>query len=309
MKSAFGYNHPMLPSELLSMKFTNPVGLAAGLDKNGEWIDALSVLGFGFIEVGTVTPKPQPGNSRPRLFRLKKDKALINRMGFNNRGAKEMAIQLKKVKTNVIIGGNIGKNKNTPNEEALQDYLEALDILYDHVDYFVINVSSPNTPGLRELQGKDQLMKLLQGIKDHLKEKPRYYPIFLKVAPDLTESQINEMVEVIINTKTDGLVATNTTLSRENLKAPKEFVEKLGSGGLSGEPLKDKSTSVIKLFREKLGPDFPIIGVGGIFTPQDAADKLEAGADLIQLYTGLIYEGPGLPKQIKKYLAESRTKK
>jgi len=308
IRRLYRYESPSLHTRLLSLQFSNPVGLAAGLDKNAEWVDPLSALGFGFIEVGTVTPRPQPGNDKPRLFRLKKDKGLINRMGFNNHGALEIAVRLKKRKSKIIIGGNIGKNKDTDNKDALNDYLRGIDILYGYVDYFAVNISSPNTPGLRELQDREPLLYLLKGIKDHMRTKDTYYPVFLKISPDLNDHQINDITEIIRTTETDGIIATNTTIARENLLTSANRVETMGAGGLSGKPISEKSTEMIRSLREKMGPDFPIIGVGGIFSPQDALEKLKAGANLVQVYTGLIYEGPSLPKRIKKYLAHENWK-
>ena len=287
------------------MEFKNPVGVAAGLDKNGEWIDELSSIGFGFIEVGTVTPLPQPGNQKPRLFRLKKDYALINRMGFNNKGGRSVAERLRIRQPGIIVGGNIGKNKTTPIEDALSDYIKSLDLLYGHVDYFVINVSSPNTPGLRQLQDKEPLMRLLKGLKDHMNTKPTYYSLWLKVAPDLTEGQMDEIVQIIQDVKVDGIIATNTTTERHRLKTAEGIISGIGEGGLSGKPLRARSTEMIRMFRMKLGTRFPIIGVGGIMTPEDAKEKIEAGADLVQLYTGLIYEGPWLVRRINKSLKDA----
>jgi dihydroorotate dehydrogenase len=292
-----------LERNLLGLHFKNPVGLAAGLDKDAKLIDELAAFGFGFIEIGTLTPKPQPGNEKPRLFRLPKDQALINRMGFNNKGVAEAVEHLKKRKSRVIVGGNIGKNKITPNEKAFEDYNYCFEALYPYVDYFVVNVSSPNTPGLRELQEKEPLKKLLGQVKalSNAKEKPK--PILLKIAPDLTAAQLDDIVEILKETNTDGVIATNTTISRDGLETPKEEIEKIGAGGLSGKPVKEKSTEVIRYLRSRLGTSYPIIGVGGIMSPEDALEKMEAGADLIQIYTGFIYEGPGFIKAINKMLS------
>ncbi|MBS1559058.1 MAG: quinone-dependent dihydroorotate dehydrogenase [Bacteroidetes bacterium] len=289
---------PLLERELFGLRFKNPVGLAAGFDKDAKLIDELACLGFGFIEIGTLTPQPQPGNDKPRLFRLPEDQALINRMGFNNEGVLAAVERLKKRKSKIIIGGNIGKNKITPNEKAVDDYTYCFEALYPYVDYFVVNVSSPNTPGLRALQEKEPLKKLMQHIKQLslAKEKPK--PVLLKIAPDLTLSQLDDVVEILLETKTDGVIATNTTISREGLVTSESSVLKIGNGGLSGKPLAGKSTEVISHLRLKLGKNYPIIGVGGILCPEDAVEKIKAGADLVQVYTGFIYEGPGLAKKI-----------
>lgn len=299
-RSLFNYRDPALVREILGLKFPNPVGLAAGLDKDAKMIDELGRLGFGFIEIGTVTPKPQPGNDKPRLFRLPKDQALINRMGFNNEGALAAAARLRKRKSTIIVGGNIGKNKNTLNALATEDCASCFEILYPVVDYFVINVSSPNTPGLRELQEKEPLRQLLLHIIKLSRAETQYKPVLLKIAPDLTVEQLDDIVTILKETKTDGVIATNTTIARTGLVTKPETIEGIGAGGLSGAPLTARSTEVIRYLRQKLGKDFPIIGVGGIMTVQDALDKLNAGADLIQLYTGFIYEGPALIKEIKK---------
>ena len=288
------------PVTVAGITFPNRIGIAAGLDKDAEVFDALGSLGFGHIEIGTLTPKPQPGNPRPRLFRLVTDKVLINRMGFNNKGSKDAVKRLAKKKTPVIIGGNIGKNKVTPNEQATQDYLTAFDDLYPYVDYFVVNVSSPNTPGLRELQSKKPLTELLSALQQKNKTMPKPKPIFLKIAPDLTFEQIDDIIEIVNTTGIAGIIATNTTITRDNLKTPQSRIKEIGNGGLSGLPLKYKSTEIIKYIKQKSGNKFAIIGVGGIFTPQDAIEKLEAGADLVQILTGFIYEGPAIAKKISK---------
>lgn len=304
LSSSFRYEHPKLEKNLLGLHFKNPIGLAAGFDKDAKLIDELSSFGFGFIEIGTLTPKPQPGNDKPRLFRLRADQALINRMGFNNGGVDEAVKRLKKRSSNVIVGGNIGKNKFTPNENAFDDYAACVEALHEHVDYFVVNVSSPNTPGLRELQEKEPLRKLLADVKSLALSKSKPKPVLLKIAPDLTGSQLDDIVEILQQTKTDGIIATNTTISRENLLTPKEELDKIGNGGLSGKPVADRSTEVIRYLRAKLGPHYPIIGVGGIMTPEDAVEKIKAGADLIQIYTGFIYEGPGLVNEINRALVK-----
>lgn len=300
LQSVYDINTVRLERKILGLTFKNPVGLAAGFDKDAKLIDELACFGFGFIEIGTLTPKPQPGNDKPRLFRLPEDQALINRMGFNNGGIDEAALRLMKKKSKVIVGGNIGKNKITLNENAFDDYAQCVEVLHPHVDYFVVNVSSPNTPGLRELQEKEPLTKLLQYVIDLSKAKQKYKPVLLKIAPDLTASQLDDIVEVLKTTKTDGVIATNTTISRAGLKTKKEVVDAIGAGGLSGKPVKDKSNEVLRYLRAKLGKEYPIIGVGGIMGPEDAIEKLNAGADLIQLYTGFIYEGPGIVKRINE---------
>lgn len=296
----YNVNHTSLEREVFGVKFKNPVGLAAGFDKNARLFNEFSFMGFGFVEIGTVTPKPQPGNEKPRLFRLPKDEALINRMGFNNDGVKKVARRLKGRYTSVIIGGNIGKNKITPNENALDDYLICLNELYDTVDYFTVNVSSPNTPGLRELQEKAPLTRLLQSLKDEMAKKVRPKPILLKIAPDLTDPQLDDIIDIVSKTKIDGIIATNTTTGREGLKTPAEEVKSIGAGGLSGKPLESRSTEVIRYISQRSEGSIPIIGVGGIHSPEDALEKLEAGASLVQVYTGFVYEGPALVKRINE---------
>ena len=286
-----------LEREVFGLKFKNPVGLAAGFDKDAKMFSELSDLGFGFIEIGTLTPKAQDGNPKKRLFRLKEDSAIINRMGFNNGGVDAAVERLKKNK-NVLIGGNIGKNKLTSNEEAVNDYIICFEKLFDHVDYFVVNVSSPNTPNLRELQDKEPLTKLLGTLQELNLTKKDPKPILLKIAPDLTDSQLLDIIDIIKDTKIAGVIATNTTLSREHLTSE----NKKEMGGLSGKPLTKRSTEVIAYLKTKSNNAFPIIGVGGIHSPEDAIEKIKAGADLIQLYTGFIYEGPALIKNINKEL-------
>lgn len=298
-RSIYKVNDPKLKRNLFGLEFQNPVGLAAGLDKDAVAFNELGDLGFGFIEIGTVTPKPQPGNDKPRLFRLIPDEAIINRMGFNNHGAFEAAERLKHRKDkNLIIGGNIGKNKVTPNENATDDYIACFNALYDVVDYFVVNVSSPNTPNLRDLQEKEPLTRLLNTLQELNLTKAKPKPILLKIAPDLTDSQLDDIIEIVKTTKIAGVIATNTTISREGLTLSKAEIEKIGMGGLSGKPLTKRSTEVIRYLKQKSGNAFPVIGVGGIHSAKDALDKLEAGADLIQLYTGFIYKGPALIKEI-----------
>lgn len=303
LRGIFNHQESKIGKNLFGIYFPNPVGLAAGFDKDARLIDELASLGFGFVEIGTLTPKPQPGNDKPRLFRLPADSALINRMGFNNLGVSAAVEQLKKRKSNVVVGGNIGKNKITPNEKAFDDYGICFEALYNYVDYFVVNVSSPNTPGLRELQEKEPLTKLLTYVKNLSNAKPKPKPVLLKIAPDLTPEQLNDIVEILVATKTDGVIATNTTISREGLTTPQDDIAKIGNGGLSGAPLRHRSTEVIRFLRAALGPNYPIIGVGGIMTAEDALEKIEAGADLVQLYTGFIYEGPALISAINKKLA------
>jgi len=293
-----------LEKKLFGLTFKNPVGLAAGFDKNAELFNELSAFGFGFIEIGTVTPKPQPGNPKKRLFRLKEDDAIINRMGFNNDGAVAIAKRLRKRNKDLIIGGNIGKNKRTPNENAVADYLSCFNTLFDVVDYFVVNVSSPNTPNLRDLQEKEPLTLLLNELQKCNNNKKIPKPILLKIAPDLTETQLLDIISIVKETKLSGVIATNTTIKRENLKVSEAMVTKIGAGGLSGKPLTNRSTEVIRFLAEKSNKSFPIIGVGGIHSPQDAQEKIDAGADLVQLYTGFIYEGPSLVKRINTFLAK-----
>lgn len=297
IKSCYTINDKRLEREVFGLKFKNPIGLAAGFDKDAKLYKELSNFGFGFIEIGTLTPKPQEGNPKKRLFRLKEDGGIINRMGFNNGGVFEAVERLKKNK-NVLIGGNIGKNKLTPNEDAISDYELCFDALYDVVDYFVVNVSSPNTPNLRALQDKEPLTELLQTLQNKNQTKPKVKPILLKIAPDLTNEQLLDIIDIVQNTKIAGVIATNTTISRENLISENQKE----TGGLSGKPLTHRSTEVIRFLSEKSNNAFPIIGVGGIHTPEDAIEKLNAGASLIQLYTGFIYEGPKLVKAINKKL-------
>ena len=303
MRQMFVVKDQQLEKTLWGITFPNPVGLAAGFDKDARYTDALACLGFGFVEIGTVTPRPQPGNDKPRLFRLPQDKALINRMGFNNGGSKAAAERLKRRKEKLIIGGNIGKNKITVNEDALSDYIAAFKDLYEVVDYFVVNVSSPNTPGLRELQDKAPLMAILNSLNhlNHKLCKPK--PLLLKIAPDLSNAQLDDIINIVQETKIQGIVATNTTIDRSRLiTSTQEEVETIGAGGLSGYPLKERATEVIHYIHQKSNGTIPIIAAGGIFTAADAKEKLEAGASLIQVYTGFIYEGPTITKNICKGL-------
>jgi dihydroorotate dehydrogenase len=305
LRFTYQVNSPKLERNVFGIKFPNPVGLGAGLDKDAIITDELGQLGFGFIEIGTLTPQPQTGNDKPRLFRLKKDQALINRMGFNNKGVKSAASRLKNRKSKVIIGGNIGKNKITPNEDAIKDYEICFEELFDRVDYFAVNVSSPNTPGLRALQEKEPLKALLSHLKSKnaVKRKPK--PILLKIAPDLSNEQLDDIIEIVKDVKLDGVIATNTTISREGLNTDKSIIEAAGMGGLSGKPVTKRSTEVIRYLHTKSGGAFPIIGIGGIHSEKDALEKLTAGASLVQLYTGFIYEGPALIKRINKAILKS----
>jgi len=305
-RTVFSIENSVLEREVFGLKFKNPVGLAAGFDKNAEMMGEMANLGFGFVEIGTVTPLPQPGNPKPRMFRLKEDAGLINWMGFNNLGVDVVAERLRRYRKStphtplLIIGGNIGKNKNTSNEDAVSDYVKCFDRLFDVVDYFVVNVSSPNTPGLRELQEKEPLKKLLQTLQQRNKKNDISRPVLLKIAPDLTNEQLDDIIEIVKESGIAGVIATNTTISREGLNHPGK--NKNETGGLSGKPLSKRSTEVIRYLSARSEKAFPIIGVGGIHSAKDALEKLEAGASLIQLYTGFIYEGPGLIKKINQSL-------
>lgn len=294
-KSIYQVNDKRLEREVFGLKFKNPVGLAAGLDKDAKIYNELDAFGFGFIEIGTITPKPQEGNPKKRLFRLKEDSGIINRMGFNNGGI-DLAIERLKQNKGVLIGGNIGKNKVTPNEEAVNDYLICFDALYPYVDYFVVNVSSPNTPNLRALQDKEPLTELLSTLQNKNLKQPKQKPILLKIAPDLTNEQLLDIIDIVNDTKIAGVIATNTTISREGLQSANQTE----MGGLSGKPLAKRSTEVIRFLSEKSNKSFPIIGVGGIHSAADALEKLDAGASLVQIYTGFIYEGPALIKEINQ---------
>jgi len=296
------------PVQLWGLTFGNPVGLGAGFDKNAKYLRELDSLGFGFVEIGTVTPVAQSGNEKPRLFRLPDDQALINRMGFNNDGVDAAVKKIKSWRTQfphtrLLIGGNIGKNKSTPNEDAWQDYEKCFVALHEVVDYFVVNVSSPNTPGLRELQEKDSLRIILSGLQRLNRKEKKQRPILLKIAPDLTIGQLDDIASIALELKLDGLVATNTTITREGLSSTSMVkAEQYGAGGLSGAPLKNKSTEVIRYLHEKMGKRIPIIGSGGIFTAADAKEKMEAGASLVQVWTGFIYVGPTIVSKILKGL-------
>jgi dihydroorotate dehydrogenase len=302
VRSTFGLDDPRLEREVFGLKFKNPVGLAAGFDKDAKLIDEMAMLGFGFIEIGTLTPKPQEGNPLPRLFRLPQDEALINRMGFNNGGVLAAVERLKQRNSDVIVGGNIGKNKATPNENAVDDYLFCLEALHPYVDYFVVNVSSPNTPNLRDLQEKEPLKQLLQAVKSANDKKSNPKPILLKIAPDLTDGQLDDIIDIVQETGIAGVIATNTTIDRSKLSTSPTEVEAIGAGGVSGKVLAKRSTEVIRYLHQKSRGAFPIVGVGGIYSASDAIEKLEAGASLIQVYSGMIYEGPALIKNIKKGL-------
>lgn len=301
--------HPVLETQVCGLRFPHPVGLAAGLDKNARAYRMFGAMGFSFVEIGTVTPLAQPGNDTPRLFRLPKNKAIINRMGFNNNGVAYAVERLRKRNTSIIIGGNIGKNKVTPNESAVQDYVACFHALYEYVDYFVVNVSSPNTPNLRELQDKKPLSDLLRTLMQENAGKEKQKPIFLKIAPDMNTEQLDDVVDIVITTGISGIVATNTTISREGLDYPQEYIDSIGAGGLSGAPETQLSTEVIRYISEKSKGAFPIIGVGGIMTPEDAYEKIKAGASLVQLYSGFIYEGPSLISKICSYIISQKTKK
>jgi len=314
----FSVDDSALNKELFGLYFKNPVGLAAGFDKNALYLNELEALGFGFVEIGTVTPKPQDGNEKPRLFRLPKDKALINRMGFNNHGVKIVAERLRlwKAKNNpttphspltthhspLIIGGNIGKNKITPNEDAWRDYEICFRELFDCVDYFVVNVSSPNTPGLRELQEKDSLRKILSHLQTINRQNSAPKPLLLKIAPDLTREQIDDVIDLAMEIKLDGLVAANTTISRSGLTTKEASLAAIGAGGLSGKPLTARATEIVRYICQQTNGSIPVIASGGIFTAMDAKEKLAAGAGLIQVWTGFIYEGPSIVKRICKAL-------
>lgn len=293
-----------LEVSIAGLTFPNPVGLAAGFDKDARWLKEMRTLGFGFVEIGTVTPIPQKGNPRPRLFRLPADRGVINRMGFNNGGMVQAAAKLRRRPEGLLVGGNIGKNKTTPNASADLDYLKSFQSLHAHVDYFVVNVSSPNTPGLRELQSKEPLTQLLQLLMNENATMPTSRPIFLKIAPDLSDSELDDIIDLVQETGIAGVIATNTTISREGLQMDEARVQEMGPGGLSGAPVRERSTEVIRYLHTKSGGSFPIIGVGGICSGVDAQEKLDAGASLVQVYSGLIFEGPGLVRRINRHLLQ-----
>lgn len=303
-RSLYVVNDKRLTRHLFGITFNNPVGLAAGFDKNAVLYNELANFGFGFIEIGTVTPKPQAGNPKKRLFRLKEDQGIINRMGFNNEGLEAAISQLKKNEGKLIIGGNIGKNTNTKPEDYTKDYLECFNALHPYVDYFVLNVSCPNVGSHAKLNDKDYLEELVNAVQNANKIFAKQKPILLKIAPDLNHNQLDEIIELVANTKLDGVIASNTSTDRTGLKASETQLESIGNGGLSGQPIKEKSTQVIKYLANKSNKAFPIIGVGGIHSAKDALEKLHAGADLVQIYTGFIYEGPSLVKAINKAILQ-----
>ncbi len=311
IRQQFVPTDPRLSRTVFGLTFPNPVGLAAGFDKNADYVVELSGLGFGFIEIGTVTPRPQPGNDKPRLFRLPADKGLINRLGFNNKGVDPAAARLQQWRNSStvgyrpIIGGNIGKNKDTPNETAVNDYLTCFRALFEVVDYFAVNVSSPNTPGLRELQEREPLTKLLLALQAENQRHSKPKPILLKIAPDLTNSQLDDIIQIIAETKLAGVIATNTTISRAELTTNETHVTAIGAGGVSGQPVRNRSTEVIRYLHTKSSGAFPIVGVGGVFTAADALEKLNAGASLVQVYTGFVYEGPGVVQQVCRGLLQT----
>lgn len=313
LNQQFGVNAPSLGKDCFGLHFSNPVGLGAGFDKNALYLRELSLLGFGFVEIGTVTPKPQAGNDKPRLFRLPDDKALINRMGFNNDGVDVVRRRLdewnnakfKSQKSKLIVGGNIGKNKVTENEDAWKDYITCFESLFDVVDYFVVNVSSPNTPGLRALQEKDALYKILSELQNINQAKAKPRPLLLKIAPDLTNEQLDDIVSLSFETKLNGLVATNTTINRDTLsQKSKVKSQNIGAGGLSGAPVRKRATQVVQYLSDHIQRKIPIIASGGIFKGEDAIEKLDAGASLVQVWTGFVYEGPSIVKNICRYLTQ-----
>ena len=318
IQKKFGFTSAALKQPVFGLSFPNPVGLGAGFDKNALYLNELEALGFGFVEIGTVTPKPQAGNDKPRLFRLPADKALINRMGFNNDGvdtikkrlarwnSSKFIPQMAGQNSKLIVGGNIGKNKATPNEDAWKDYRICFDELFDEVDYFVVNVSSPNTPGLRELQEKESLKKILSELQDKNQAKPSSKPLLLKIAPDLTKEQLDDIIALSFEVQLSGLVAANTTLNREQLQTPNSQLQTIGAGGLSGKPVKQRATQIVEYISQQTNGRIPVIASGGIFTGMDAQEKLDAGASLVQVWTGFIYEGPSIVKNICKYLAANK---
>ncbi|MGB0776495.1 MAG: quinone-dependent dihydroorotate dehydrogenase [Flavobacteriaceae bacterium] len=302
VRSLFTHKDPSLERELFGLKFRNPIGLAAGFDKNAELYNELADYGFGFIEIGTVTPEAQEGNPKKRMFRLSKDRGLINRMGFNNKGLDAVITKLKGNKNKLIIGGNLGKNTGSMPDEYIRDYVNLAEGLHPYVNYFVLNVSCPNVGSMAKLQDKDFLMELIAAVEEVNSSKDLRRPLLLKIAPDLNQIQLDEIIDIVRDTAVDGVIASNTSTDRSGLRTSPSRIERIGNGGLSGQPIKDKSTAVIKYLAENSNKAFPIIGVGGIQTAQDAKDKLEAGADLLQVYTGFIYEGPSIVKNILKGL-------
>ena len=308
VKSFTTVKHPALRRKILGLDFKNPVGVAAGFDKEARLYHELGILGFGFVEVGTITPKGQPGNPQPRLFRLPADKGLINRMGFNNHGVEAAINRLKKRKPGMIVGGNLGKNTLTPNEKAVEDYVTLFEKLFDYVDYFVINVSCPNISNLQELQDSEALFEIASRLQEINNAKPQRKPVLIKVSPDLNFGQLDDVIDIIQKTKIDGVIAVNTTITRDNLKTPKDDIESIGRGGLSGKPISARALEIVRYLKEKSKNAFPVIGVGGIFTPEDALKILDAGADLIQVYTGFIYEGPFIAKKMNKAILKRTLK-
>ena len=308
LEDHYCYAAPSLERKVFGLTYRNPVGLGAGFDKNALYLQEIKSLGFGFTEIGTVTPRPQPGNEQPRLFRLPKDKALINRMGFNNDGVDIVKRRLEDWRSghpkneNFITGGNIGKNKITENEHAWKDYLICFRQLFETVDYFTVNVSSPNTPGLRALQEKDSLKKIFSELENANQSKAKRKPVLLKIAPDLSEMQLNDIIELSLEIKLDGFIATNTTIERKNLVTPPSEIEKIGAGGLSGKPVQQRSTEVVQYLSRHLENKIPVIAGGGIFSGNDAKEKMDAGASLVQLWTGFIYEGPAIAGKICQFL-------
>jgi dihydroorotate dehydrogenase len=300
IKRIYTLEHPKLKRTVFGLTFKNPVGLAAGFDKNASFYNQFANFGFSFIEIGTVTPKAQPGNPKPRLFRFPSDSAIINRMGFNNHGVRKTVQNLKKRKTKIIIGGNIGKNTTTPNNLAVDDYINTFNELYYYVDYLVVNVSCPNISDLHELQNKDSLTEILTRLLKEREDKTMAKPVLLKISPDLNFNQIDEVIEMVNEIKIDGLVVSNTTTGRYDLSTPTDKINAIGNGGMSGKPLRKRSTEMIRYIHQKTNGSIPIIGVGGIMTPEDALEKLNAGASLVQIYSGFIYEGPAIVKRINK---------
>ncbi len=298
---------PTLEREVFGIRFKNPVGLAAGFDKDARLVDAMAAIGFGFVEIGTITPFAQAGNPPPRLFRLPADKSMINRMGFNNQGVEAAAQHLQRRRSDIVVGGNIGKNKVTPNERAKHDYETGFRALYPHVDFFTLNVSSPNTPNLRELQEKEPLTELIRHVQRINRDQPAPKPILLKIAPDLSEAQLDDIIDICLSLKIDGIIATNTTVQREGLATPGSTIREIGNGGLSGQAVRQRSTEVIRYLHRQSCGQIPIVGVGGVASARDAQEKLAAGASLVQVYTGLVYEGPSLIKQINNELRQNQS--
>lgn len=301
-KQLFCFKNEKLERQLFGLRFPNPVGVAAGFDKKAKLYNALSNFGFGHVEIGTVTPLGQKGNPKPRLFRLPNDKALINRMGFNNQGVESFVRNIRKNNPRVIIGGNIGKNTLTPNEEAINDYCHCFGALYDYVDYFVVNISCPNIQNLGKLQDKDHMLELFTAIQEVNNSKPKKRPVLIKISPDLNNAQLDDVIDIVEETGLDGIIATNTTTQRTHLSYSKERIQKTGNGGLSGKPLRERSTKCIEYIHKRSKGKIPIIGVGGIFSADDALEKLQAGASLVQVYTGFIYQGPSIAKKINQAL-------